>query len=143
MSILDSFKLVQHNSQAAKDPVVNRRNKLVDKIEEQVALATDADFSPTKTKWVKDEEGAQKKIEYVKRVKRWWTNAADGTVLLTVRYGSKPLGFAKGKQAIALASVDEVVPTLHKIKEAVLAGELDEIVEQQATHARNVRKAKR
>lgn len=143
MSILNSLKLVQHNPQSANDPVVNRRNKLVTKIDEQIALATDSEFSPTKTKWVTDEDGAQKKVEYAKRVKRWWNNAADGSVLLTVRYGSKPLELAKGKQAIVLASIEEVEPTLQKIKEAVLAGELDDIVEQQATYARGVRKAKR
>lgn len=143
MSILDSLNLVQHNPQSANDPVVNRRNKLVSKIDEQIALATDSEFSPTKTKWVTDEDGAQKKVEYAKRVKRWWNNAADGSVLLTVRYGSKPLELAKGKQAIVLSSIEEVEPTLQKIKEAVLAGELDGIVEQQATYARGVRKAKR
>lgn len=143
MSILDSLNLVQHNPQSANDPVVNRRNKLVSKIDEQIALATDSEFSPTKTKWVTDEDGAQKKVEYAKRVKRWWNNAADGSVLLTVRYGSKPLELAKGKQAIVLSSIEEVEPTLQKINEAVLAGELDGIVEQQATYARGVRKAKR
>ncbi|OJA06899.1 DUF6641 family protein [Halomonas sp. QHL1] len=143
MSIFDSLKLVQHTPQSANNPVVNRRNKLVDKIDEQISLATDAGFAPTKTKWVTDEDGTQRKVEYAKRVKRWWTHGAGGSVLLTVRYGSKPLEFAKGKQAIELANVEEVEPTLQKIKEAVLAGELDEIVEKQATYARSVPKAKR
>lgn len=98
MSILDPLKLVQHCPQSANDPVVNRRNKLVSKIEEQIALSTDSEFSPTKTKWVTDEDGSQKKVEYTKRVKRWWNNAADASVLLTVRYGSKPLELAKGNK---------------------------------------------
>ena len=38
------------------------------------------------------------------RIKRWWIEREDGSVHLTVRYGSKPLEFAKGKNAIALNS---------------------------------------
>jgi len=37
-----------------------------------------------------------------KRVLRWWCVGADGTVELTVRYGSKPLELAK-KNALELA----------------------------------------
>lgn len=44
-------------------------------------------------------------------------------------FGSNPLEFAKGKQAIALTSIGEIERTLQKVKDAVPAGELDEIVE--------------
>ena len=54
-----------------------------------------------------------------------------GAVQLTVRYGSKPLEFAKGKNAIALKSKEDVEPTLRKLKLAVLAGEFDEMLAQQ------------
>ena len=50
---------------------------------------------------------------------------------LTVRYGSKPLEFAKGKNAIALKSKEDVEPTLRKLKLAVLGGEFDEMLAQQ------------
>ena len=52
-------------------------------------------------------------------------------MLLTVRYGSKPLEFAKGKNAIALKSKEDVEPTLRKLKLAVLGGEFDEMLAQQ------------
>ena len=38
--------------------------------------------------------------EVAKRVKRWWTASVDGKINLVVRYGSKPLEFSKGKNAI-------------------------------------------
>jgi hypothetical protein len=45
-----------------------------------------------------------------------------------VRYGSKPLELAKGKNAIELNQASEIVPTLELIKNAVVAGELDEAI---------------
>jgi len=41
-----------------------------------------------------------------------------------VCYGSKPLEYAKGKNAIELASEDEVADTLHKVRDAAELGEL-------------------
>jgi hypothetical protein len=49
-------------------------------------------------------------------------------VNLSVRYGSKPLELAKGKNAIELNQSSELVPTLQLIKDAVVAGELDEAI---------------
>ena len=47
---------------------------------------------------------------------------------LSVRYGSKPLELAKGKNAIELSQSSELLPTLQLIKDAVVAGELDEAI---------------
>jgi hypothetical protein len=64
-------------------------------------------------------------VEAVKRVKEWfWINDA-GKLNLAVRYGSKVLELAKGKNAIELASGEELIAALHSLKAAVLAGELD------------------
>ena len=55
-----------------------------------------------------------------------------------MRYGSKPLEFAKGKNAIELASEAEVADTLRKVREATELGELDALIEQQAQFGRRV-----
>ncbi|WP_254775525.1 DUF6641 family protein [Marinobacter sp. DSM 26671] len=132
MVFLKNFKFVELKGTNNKSPIFSRRLKLIAKIEEQLLLAGDSDYTPTKTKWVTDSDGNQKKVEVPKRVKRWWAKTADGKVNLVVRYGSKPLEFAKGKNAIQLDSEAEVKSTLDKLKEAVEAGELDAIIEQQA-----------
>jgi len=54
--------------------------------------------------------------------------AADGKVNLTVRYGSKAIEFEKGKNAIELDSEEQVAATLLKVKDAVKAGEFDELI---------------
>jgi hypothetical protein len=46
-----------------------------------------------------------------------------------VRYGSKVLELAKRKNAIELASGEELIAALHSLKAAVLAGELDAQIE--------------
>jgi hypothetical protein len=92
----------------------------------------------TQHKWVTDDEGKQTKVEVAKRVKRWWTASVDGKINLVVRYGSKPLEFAKGKNAIELASEAEVADTLRKVREAAELGELDALIEQQAQFGRRL-----
>ena len=66
-----------------------------------------------------------------KRVKRWWHENLDGTIVLTIRYGSKPLEFAKGKAGIALEKAEAVVATLEQVKAGVANGELDALLEGQ------------
>ena len=55
-----------------------------------------------------------------------------------MRYGSKPLEFAKGKSAIELASEAEVSDVLGKVHEAAEHGELDALIEQQVQFGRRV-----
>ena len=55
-----------------------------------------------------------------------------------MRYGSEPLEFAKGKNAIELASEAEVADTLRKVREAAELGELEVLIEQQAQFGRRV-----
>ena len=73
------------------------------------------------------------KLAVVERVKRWWTASVDGKINLIVHYGNKSLEFAKGKNAIELASEADV---LRKVREAFELGELDALIEQQAQFGR-------
>ena len=55
-----------------------------------------------------------------------------------MRYGSKPLEFAKGKNAIELATEAEVADVLAKVREAAEHGELDALIEKQVQFGRRV-----
>ena len=55
-----------------------------------------------------------------------------------MRYGSKPLEFAKGKNAIELATEAEVADVHAKMREAAELGELDALIEKQAPFSRRV-----
>jgi len=115
---------------------------LLEKLNEQLRIAEDSSYQPTTKKWVTDADGERKRVDVAKRVKQWWGKDATGNTVLTVRYGSRPLELAKGKQAIKLASNDDVAKTLRVIAEAVEAGELDAVIEQQASMPKLSTKAK-
>ena len=138
MTVLKTLNFVTFKPLANNNPIAVRRRKLIAKLDEQIQLATNVDFTPTKHKWITDDDGNQKKVEVAKRVKRWWTVSVDGKINLVVRYGNKLLEFAKGKNAIELAIEAEVADTLRKIREAVKLGELDGLIEQQAQFGRRL-----
>jgi len=138
MTVLDTLNFVAFNPLQNKNPIAVRRRKLIAKIDVQIQLAVNTDYTPTQHKWVTDEHGTQRKVEVAKRVKRWWTASVDGKINLVVRYGSKPLEFAKGKNAIELGSETEVADVLAKVREAVELGELDALIEKQAQFGRRV-----
>ena len=138
MTVLDTLNFVAFKPLANNNPIAIRRRKLIAQIDEQLQLASDKDYTPTQHKWITDADGNQKKVEVAKRVKRWWTASVDGKINLVVRYGSKPLEFAKGKNAIELASEGEVADTLRKVREAAELGELDALIEKQAQFGRRV-----
>ena len=59
----------------------------------------------------------------------FWPYNDAGKINLAVRYGSKVLELAKGKNAVELGSGDELIAALHALKAAALAGELDAQIE--------------
>jgi hypothetical protein len=136
MTVLDTLNFVAFNPLQNNNPIAVRRRKLIAKIDEQIQLAANNDYTPTQHNWVTDEHGNQRKVEVAKRVKRWWTASVDGKINLVVRYGSKPLEFAKGKNAIELASEAEVADVLAKVREAAELGELVRCADREASTLR-------
>ena len=104
MQLLKSLKLVHYEHPTNRNPRLHRRHKLLAKLAEQLQLARNSDYQPTKTQYVADSEGRMTLVQRSKRIQRWWSVKADGTVQLTMRYGSKPLELAKGKYAVEIAS---------------------------------------
>ena len=135
MTVFSKLKLVASKKERNFSPVVARRNKLAGKIDEQLLFATAQRngeiYAPKRLKNVTDKvTGERKTVEATKRIKEWyWTNST-GKIHLSIRYGSKTLEFAKGKNAIELSTGDELLATLATLKEAVIAGELDEAISQ-------------
>lgn len=130
MTTLTSLKLVTAKRPSDVPPVVKRRNRLIAKIWEQTELAKSTlegkTYAPLHTRKVKDREtGEARRVETPKRIKAWWFTADNGKVCLTVKYGAKVLELAKGKSAIEVGTMAELIPTLDILKAAVDAGELD------------------
>ena len=128
MTFLTSVTLSEYDGKELRNPTALRRHKLAEKIEQQIKLATDPNYRPTKSVWNVGEDGVERMFERPKRIKCWWIETVSGQLLLTVRYGSTPLELAKGKNAIELAGKEALEVTLRNLKLAVLGGEFDKIL---------------
>lgn len=134
MSALAKLKLVSFQSQG-RSPIVLRRNKLTGKLGDQIAYAKAANageiYAAKRVKFVTDSEtGERKQVEISTRVKPWWSTTANGKLVIALRYGAKPIEIQKGKNAIEVTDMDDLIATLEVIKQAVQAGELDTQIEQ-------------
>jgi hypothetical protein len=132
MSSLAKLKLITSKRELSANPTVLRRNKLANKLKEQLELATAQKegrlYAPKKLKTVTNADGNRVSVETTKRVKEWYWAAANNKINLCVRYGSKTLEISKGKNAIEVSNSDELLSTLSLLKDAVIAGELDEAI---------------
>jgi hypothetical protein len=134
MSTIAGMKLVASKKSRSLSPIQQRRNKLASKIHEQWELCTARQagtiYAPRRLRTITNRHtGERATVETVKRVKEWFWISETGKINLSVRYGSKTLELAKGKNAIELATGDELVAVLERLKAAVLAGELDAQIE--------------
>ena len=133
MATLSALKLVTSKKQSTVSPVINRRLKLLAKVQEQIELCTakkDGNtYAPKRLKTFTDKvTGERKTVESVKRVKEWFWTTPTNKINLSVRYGSKTLELAKGKNAIELGTQDELIETLALLQQVVIGGELDEAI---------------
>jgi hypothetical protein len=137
---LASLKFTTAKKPSQLPPVQIRRNKLVAKLAEQIALATalaeGRTFAPTKIKAVTGEDGVRRNVESAKRMKQWWWTDSSGKLALSVRYGAKVLELVKGKNAIEIASAAQLVPTLELLKAAADSGEMDDAINAAGTALR-------
>lgn len=134
MSTLDSLKLTTAKKPTHIPAIVFRRNKLSNKLWEQIQLAkSQIDGTPfvvTKFKSVKDKEtGLRKQVEIPKRIREWWFRNDAGKVCVSVKYGTKVIELAKGKHSVEVENAQALVKALELVKQAVEAGELDAQIE--------------
>ena len=128
MAVLKSLSFAPLPKLSSTDPVVHRRNKLITRLNQQIALAQDPNFALTRQKWVEGENGKELR-ETKKRVRPWWRVAdASGNVVLSIRYGAKPIEFEKGKAAIMVGKKEQLIPTIETVIAAVEGGELDAVI---------------
>lgn len=134
MAVLSALKLVSATRTQVKDPVVLRRNKLVEKLQEQLLMAesklTGRVYAPTKIRTVVDEAGNRKTVEVPKKVREWYWMSEGGKVNISIKYGAATLYLnAKNATAIELPSMEELVSVIKSLKTAVFEGEFDKAIE--------------
>ena len=134
MSAFNGLKFIAARRPHAASPIQLRRNKLVSQLCEQIELARAGAegraYTPTRMRNVKDKvTGERRTVQAVKRVKQWWFTADSGRVCLQVRYGTRVLELAKGKNSIEVGSGTELLAVLETVKKCVENGELDTHIE--------------
>jgi hypothetical protein len=131
-SLISTLKLVSATRENKVSPVLQRRQKLIKKLDEQILLATAAlngtTYQSTKFKNVVNAEGVTEYKQVPKRVRAWrWKNDA-GKYNLVVRYGARIVELSKGKNSIELENEAALLPTLDLVKKIIEAGELDDAI---------------
>ena len=143
MSTLDGLKLSTAKKPSHLPQIVLRRNKLSNKLWEQIQLAkSQIDGTPfvvKKFRSVVDKEtGLRKQVEVPKRLREWWFKNEQGKMCLSIRYGTQTLELAKGKGSIEVKSAAALIKALELVKQAVEAGELDAQINNASVNVRKV-----
>ena len=143
MSTLDGLKLSTAKKPAHIPAVVFRRNKLSNKLWEQIQLAKSqidgTQFVVKKFRSVVDKEtGLRKQVEVPKRLREWWFKNEQGKMCVNIKYGTQMIELAKGKYSIEVDSASALIKALELVKQAVEAGELDAQINNASVNVRKV-----
>jgi hypothetical protein len=125
MSHLKSLTLTIAPHQIERNPKLIRRQRLIERLEEQRKLANDPNFTVTFRRWVKDTEGVKQPFDRVKRIKPWWKSDANDSLVLILKAGLKTIELEKGKPGILVGPLERLDSVLVTLIAAAKAGELD------------------
>lgn len=129
--LLSSLTIVQAKRQSLADPIIFRRMKLIRKLDEQINLANavlnGTTYVVKRLKNIKNEQNGEiRSFEVVRNVRPMFFKATNNKLCVQVRYGSKVVELAKGKNAIQVDDEKTLVKVLETVRSAVFDGELDE-----------------
>src|ERR1700753_2039435 len=113
------------------DPVQTRRAKFVAKLEEQKLLLKDPNHVRTVQRWTKV-DGERQATTKQQAVRPWWKTDASGQVIMSIKFGAKPVEFEKGKAGIVVGAKEKLPAVIDALISAVRSGELDEVFSQAA-----------
>jgi len=127
-SILATLTLTTSKKNAAVDKTEFRRSNLLKKLNEQELLAEamlkgDGFFGEKYIRSV-DEDGEVTKTLVKKRINKWFFEN-NGEWFLEIKYGNKTLQLVNDKTAILVGKLENLKIVIGKVKQAVIAKELD------------------
>ena len=144
MTHLNTLAFVSIPKHSPLNPVLLRRNRLLDRLEEQKLLVADPTYSPMSKRWQKTPDGSKALVDHYRRIRPWWRREEAGNIILTVRVGLKALEFEKGKAGIAVGAPERLESVLDTLIAAATSGELDRLLEVPTTaEGRGVPKPKK
>jgi hypothetical protein len=94
-------------------------------LEEQKQLLQDPGYVRTVHRTT-EIDGQKQVVVRKQRVKPWWKTDPSGQMVMSIKFGTKPIEFEKGKAGIVVPSKDKLPTVINTLIEAVRAGELDD-----------------
>ena len=129
MTHLKSLTLTVAPHQIERNPKLLRRQRRIERLEEQQKLAADPTFTVLVRRWIKDLDGVKQPFDRQKRVKPWWKADGNGSLVLLLKNGLKMIEIEKGKPGIVVGPVGRLESVLSTLIAATRAGELDGALE--------------
>ena len=128
-SFLSKLNIVEAPLKHPTDPLTQRQNKLIAKLEVQREMAQclieNEEFKAYKFKYITDPEtGIKNKVRVPKQIKPWFYKMGE-QYFTTIKYGSKSLELAKGLHAIAVDDKSALTSVYDAVIGAIKAGEFD------------------
>jgi hypothetical protein len=130
MTIIASLKVSNANRPRQQPVIVQRRNKLINALHDQLEIARaeaeGREYLKTRRRHVKNPvTGEYAEAMVSRRPRAWFWTADDGKVYISLRYGTRVIEIAKGKSAIEVGERRQLVAVIEALKQAVAAGEVD------------------
>jgi hypothetical protein len=130
MSRLDGLRLVAKPARCSNTPIHKRRANVMRALDEQIRLAERLQagerYTPTVPRWEIDPAtGERWRIEWPRRVYAWFWQVDGAEWFVTLRYGNRCIDLARGRRAVQVESLAEVIETLRTLREAAREGEFD------------------
>ncbi|MDI5833421.1 MULTISPECIES: hypothetical protein [Shewanella] len=129
-TVLSSLKVIARPEIAPKPPVLGKRMKLLDKLDQQLSLAEcmieGREFEAYKERSVKDPETGERKKIRRRYIVRPWFYDSNEHYYFEVRISNKPIELEKGCPAIDVGEKANLPAVIKVVIDAVEKGELDE-----------------
>ena len=128
-SVLSSLKVIARTKIEPKPPVIGKRLKLIERLEQQKEMAQclidNKRFEAFKEKKVKNPETGEITTQRRPTTVRPWYYDSDEHYYIEIKVGNKPIELQKGKPAIDVGDKAKLPEIIDTVIQAIEKGELD------------------
>lgn len=148
MSHLSKLTLSAKSPRHKLSALERKKQKLLAQLDRQTEAAEaeldDIDFINEVQRWVRVEGSDEKKLvtKCVPFRKWWWKNEI-GQMMFSVRVNNRLFEIEPGKPAIEVGKLKDLPAVLQTLREAIVAGELDERLKLTVTRLNDLDKGKK
>ena len=126
--IWNSLKFVTKIPNSQIKSAMKKRDQLKTKLSEQILMATDRSYVPTKNKWITEVDGHVRRVALPVKVRRWWSEVDGGKLQISLFYKGKPLELEPGKDAVEVSCPNDLIPTLRLLQKSIDLGDFEDLL---------------